>query len=230
VAGAAVEPKSLEEVFIEQKAKKYKFGSTSRNVSGLLLTPLFSKQVCGDLPQAEQRNRLLRLQFELQVEAHKLGIRLPIKNLLDPVCSATSECDQSVASLPDVVFDVDLPVSAVEEAHERPHSLLELIPCKFDSVLSDGFMDAKAKFLSMLCFTLEQKDEINLLCSGQSKSKFWKNHKTGCVTSSIAHQVTQFVVYKKTDAEGLLKKIMFYETMTLHFLAFLLNGELITNH
>ena len=169
---------------------------------------MFSKQVCGDLPEVEQKNRLLRLQFELQVETEKLGMRLPIQNLLDPVCSATSECGQSgvIVSLPDVVFDVDLPVSAVEEARDRPPSLLELIPCKFDSVLSDGFMDAKAKFLSMLCFTTVQKDEINLLCSGQSKSKFWKNYKTGCVTASVAYQVTQFVVNKKTDPEGLLKK------------------------
>lgn len=211
-SGAAIEPHALYNIFTEQKAKRYKRDADSRNVSGMLTTHDFSKQVCGDLTEFEKKNRLTRLQFDLQIEAQKLGIRLPIQNLLDPVCAASSTCEDFVnaVSLPDVIVDVDLPVCAVLEACNRPPSMVELVPCKFVSVLSDGFIDAKARFLSNLYLNEEQKTEIKLLCNGQSNSEFWKIYKTGCITSSVAHQVVKFVARDKTDPVSLIKKIMFY--------------------
>jgi hypothetical protein len=201
----------MEEVFIEQKASTSK--TCNKKESRSLQTTSFCKLVCGNLSADDQRNRLLLLQFGLQIEAQKLKMRLPIQNLLDPECSLPANTNEysTVHCLPEIIDEFYLLVAVVKEGQNRLPSLPELVFQKYDDAFQEDFTGAKSQFLNRLCFLSEQSKEISNLCEGQSFNVLWKLYKVGCVTSSVAHKVHQFVINGRTDPERLIQTVMFYD-------------------
>ena len=106
--GAAVEPLPMQDVFSQQRRCMLQTSSdTEQDTSP---PPDVHRQLCANITSQQQQQRVAKLHLAIDMEAHQLGVRLPIQNIIKPVDSSAVDDRALVApvSLPDFCSDWDL--------------------------------------------------------------------------------------------------------------------------
>lgn len=198
IEGALVESVPMESVFAQVRQNS--------NVPTAANSHSFcSRKLCSE------EQRLSQFMCDINNKTSRLGLKLPIQNLLGPSSYASPTCytETTNAQLSDTMSDFDLLYAKEEIAVERPAAIIELVIDKFDSAADVGFDTAKALFLERLLLSESQMHEIEVLCNGQSASPFWKLYKCGCISGSNVCKVCAFIKKANADPTNVVTLVLF---------------------